>query len=79
MVLHLQTVTLPYKVGPDGRGGEQPRGTKVVGNIAREIGLWQKQSSLWFQVCVGGVWVWVWVSVLLLVSVCVCVVVCVFC
>jgi hypothetical protein len=23
--------------------------TQVVGNIAREIGLWQKQSSLWFQ------------------------------
>ena len=44
-----KSVTLPYKVGPDGRAGEQPRGTKVIGNIAREIGLWQKQSSLWFQ------------------------------
>ena len=38
-----------HKVGPDGRGGEQPRGTLVDGNIGRELGLWQKQSSLWFQ------------------------------
>ena len=45
------TVTVPggYKVGPDGRGGEQPRGTIVRNNICHEIGLWQKQSSLWFQ------------------------------
>jgi hypothetical protein len=33
------SVSLPYKVGPDGRGGEQPRGTKVIGNVAREIGV----------------------------------------
>lgn len=46
-----KTITVPggYKVGPDGRGGEQPRGTVVKGNICHEIGLWQKQSSLWFQ------------------------------
>lgn len=37
------------KMGPDGRGGDQPRGTVVRGNLAHEIGLWQKQSSLWFQ------------------------------
>ena len=37
-----------YKIGPDGRGGNQPRGTRVVGNLCREIGLWEKQSSLWF-------------------------------
>jgi len=37
------------KMGPDGRGGEQPLGTLVRGNLAREIGLWQKQSSFWFQ------------------------------
>lgn len=45
------TVTVPggYKVGPDGRGGEQPRGSLIKGNICHEIGLWQKQSSLWFQ------------------------------
>lgn len=43
------SLTLPYPIGPDGRGGEQPRGTKVLNNIAHEIGLWQKQSSLWFQ------------------------------
>ena len=68
------SLTVPggYKVGPDGRGGEQsksqlfwsslqtefvlcvdageqPRGTIIEGNICHEIGLWQKQSSLWFQ------------------------------
>lgn len=40
---------LPFPLGPDGRNGEQPRGTKVLNNIAHEIGLWQKQSSFWFQ------------------------------
>lgn len=45
------TLTVPggYKVGPDGRGGEQPRGTVVRSNIAHDIGIWQKQSSMWFQ------------------------------
>jgi len=43
------SIALPYPIGPDGRGGDQPRGTKVLNNLAREIGLWQKQSSLWFQ------------------------------
>ena len=43
------TRKLEYAVGPDARGGNQPRGTHVVGNLVREIGLWQKQSSLWFQ------------------------------
>lgn len=40
--------------GPDGRGGEQPRGTVVRGNLAREIGIWQKQSSMWFQAVTAG-------------------------
>ena len=37
------SLTLPkgVKMGPDGRGGDQPRGTRVIGNLAREIGLWQ--------------------------------------
>ena len=45
------SLTVPggYKVGPDGRGGEQPRGSIIENNICHEIGLWQKQSSLWFQ------------------------------
>eukprot|EP01060_Flectonema_neradi_P039947 TRINITY_DN896_c1_g1_i2.p1 TRINITY_DN896_c1_g1~~TRINITY_DN896_c1_g1_i2.p1 ORF type:complete len:953 (+),score=255.36 TRINITY_DN896_c1_g1_i2:56-2914(+) len=43
------TRTIPYTVGPDAREGNQPRGTHVVGNLAREIGIWQKQSSMWFQ------------------------------
>ena len=41
--------TVPYKVGPDGRGGEQPRGTLISRNLVREIGIWQKQSSFYFQ------------------------------
>ena len=40
---------LDWPVGPDGRNGEQPRGTQVIGNLVREIGIWQKQSSMWFQ------------------------------
>ena len=40
---------LPYKVGPDGRGGEQPIGSIISRNLVREIGIWQKQSSFWFQ------------------------------
>lgn len=40
---------LDWPVGPDGRNGEQPRGTKVLSNMVRELGIWQKQSSMWFQ------------------------------
>jgi hypothetical protein len=40
---------LKWPVGPDARDGEQPHGTLVVGNLAREIGVFQKQSSFWFQ------------------------------
>ena len=39
---------LGYKVGPDGRNGEQPRGTQIIGNLARELGIYQKQSSFYF-------------------------------
>ena len=35
-----------WAVGPDARGGNQPWDTMIVGNIAHEIGLFQKQSSL---------------------------------
>ena len=41
--------SLQYPIGPDGRSGDQPRGVRVVGNLVREIGIWQKQSSGWFQ------------------------------
>jgi len=44
-----KSITVDYKVGPDGRNGDQPRGTKILNNICHEIGLWQKQSSFWFQ------------------------------
>jgi len=40
---------VPYKVGPDGRGGEQPHHTRISRNVARELGIWQKQSSFVFQ------------------------------
>ena len=43
------TKKLPWPVGPDGRGGNQPRGTKVIGNHVSEIGIFQKQSSFLFQ------------------------------
>lgn len=35
------TIKVPggFKVGPDGRGGEQPRGTVVKNNICHEIGM----------------------------------------
>ena len=42
------SVKLPAKVGPDGRSGEQPRGTVLSGNLVREYGIWQKQSSAYF-------------------------------
>eukprot|EP01065_Artemidia_motanka_P030302 TRINITY_DN3630_c3_g1_i1.p1 TRINITY_DN3630_c3_g1~~TRINITY_DN3630_c3_g1_i1.p1 ORF type:complete len:967 (+),score=267.54 TRINITY_DN3630_c3_g1_i1:85-2901(+) len=42
-------IVLPWKIGPDGRGGDQPRGTQVLGNIAHDVGIWEKQSSMWFQ------------------------------
>eukprot|EP00755_Sulcionema_specki_P006716 Sspe_Gene.36222::Locus_17526_Transcript_1_1_Confidence_1.000_Length_2168::g.36222::m.36222 len=38
-----------YKMGVDGSGGEQPRGTKVLYNFIHELGLFEKQSSPWFQ------------------------------
>jgi len=40
---------IAYKVGPDGRGGEYPRNTLISRNLVRELGIWQKQSSFYFQ------------------------------
>jgi len=36
-------------MGPDGRGNDQSIGTYIGFNLAREFGLWQKQSSFYFQ------------------------------
>ena len=36
-------------IGPDGRSGEQPRGTVIANNLAHEVGIYQKQSSFYFQ------------------------------
>jgi hypothetical protein len=33
----------------DGTSGEQPRGTILRGNVARELGIFQLQSSMFFQ------------------------------
>jgi hypothetical protein len=43
------SVRLDYPSGVDGRGGNQPRFTRVVGNLVREVGLYQKQSAAWVQ------------------------------
>ena len=51
------SVKLPGLVGPDGRGGNQPRGTRVVGNLVREIGISQKQSSAWAQQLTASTWI----------------------
>ena len=31
------SISVPYAVGPDGRAGNQNRGARVVGNVAREV------------------------------------------
>jgi hypothetical protein len=36
-----------WPIGPDGRGGAQPRGVKVLSNIVQVVGIWEKQSSAW--------------------------------
>ena len=33
----------------DATGGNQPRGTTLSGNLIGELGIWEKQSSFWFQ------------------------------
>ncbi len=48
-----ETESLPDGVGIDGTGGEQPRGTRIVGNIVSDIGMSERQSSAWgeFKAC----------------------------
>ena len=43
------SVELDYPSGVDGRAGNQPRYTRVVGNLVREVGMYQKQSGGWVQ------------------------------
>lgn len=43
------SVRLDYPSGVDGRAGNQPRYTRVVGNLIREVGMYQKQSAAWVQ------------------------------
>jgi hypothetical protein len=35
--------------GPDGRNGEQPVGVLVQGNLVREVGIWERQGTMWNQ------------------------------
>ena len=41
--------TIPWPRGPDARDGNHPLGTKILNNIVNDIGIWQKQASMWFQ------------------------------
>jgi len=43
------TDKMEWRNGPDAREGLQPRGNRIVGNLVREIGIFQKQSSMYFQ------------------------------
>merc|ERR1712154_504187 len=36
-------------MGYDGTDGNQPRGVQFIQNLVHEIGIWEKQSSMWFQ------------------------------
>ena len=38
-----------YTDEDNGMGGDQPRFTTIAGNVARELGVWELQSSMWFQ------------------------------
>ncbi|GAB5362564.1 hypothetical protein AAMO2058_000808200 [Amorphochlora amoebiformis] len=38
-----------FGMGPDGTSGEQPRGTRIEYNFATRCGLFEKQSSFYFQ------------------------------
>lgn len=42
-------VSWGYTEGIDGTPGNQPRFTTVSGNIVREMGIYEKQASAWFQ------------------------------
>ena len=37
------TENIPFGEGIDGRGGQQPRNTTVVGNFIHELGHYEKQ------------------------------------
>lgn len=43
------SVRLEWPSGVDGRAGNQPRDTRVVGNFVHELGIYQKQSGAWAQ------------------------------
>ena len=40
--------------GPDGRNGDQPIGTLVQGNIVHEVGIWERQGTMWNQALTAG-------------------------
>jgi hypothetical protein len=42
---------MPDGTGIDGSAGQQPRGSRLIGNVCHEIGYNEKQSSCWGQAC----------------------------
>eukprot|EP01084_Bolivina_argentea_P031089 57564_1 len=46
-----QNISFPdgTTMGSDGTDGNQPRGVQFTSNFVHEIGIWEKQSSMWFQ------------------------------
>ena len=36
-------------MGWEGTTGDQPRGTQILYNFVHELGIWEKQSSFYFQ------------------------------
>eukprot|EP01060_Flectonema_neradi_P004382 TRINITY_DN12821_c0_g1_i1.p1 TRINITY_DN12821_c0_g1~~TRINITY_DN12821_c0_g1_i1.p1 ORF type:complete len:937 (+),score=210.86 TRINITY_DN12821_c0_g1_i1:61-2871(+) len=47
------TKSIPYPRGPDARGGNQPWHTLIQGNVVREVGIFEKQSSFYTHVAAG--------------------------
>ena len=45
--------SIPYLRGPDARGGNQPWYTVIQGNVVREVGIYEKQSSFYSQIATG--------------------------
>jgi len=48
-----QSRSIQWPRGPDARDGNQPRGTRIIGNIVHDIGIFEKQSSFYFQAAVA--------------------------
>ena len=47
--MRLTCLRPPSPTGIFGTDGNHPRYTTILNNLAREVGLYEKQSSFWFQ------------------------------